>query len=127
MGGFDPIVVDDPIISYWKNTKLSNNHSNILYKNNSFTFETIKRGDVLKKNIKSLGLSKITQNSEVPTKIINENTTVLINCIHSTLNEVLQSGNFPSCLKWADVTPIFRKGLKYQVDIMDLSTFFKIY
>ena len=49
VGGFDPIVVDDPIISYWKNTKLSNYHSNFLYKNNSFTFETIKRGDVLKK------------------------------------------------------------------------------
>lgn len=28
VGGFDPIVVDDPIISYWKNTKLSNYHSN---------------------------------------------------------------------------------------------------
>ena len=61
-------------------------------------------------------MSKITQNSEVPTKIINENTKLLTSCIHSTLNEILQSGNFPSCLKWVDVTPIFIKGLRYQVD-----------
>lgn len=61
-------------------------------------------------------MSKITQNSEVPAKIINENTKLLTSCIHSTLNEVLQSGNFPSCLKWADVTHIFINGLRYQVD-----------
>ena len=28
---------------------------------------------------------------------------------------MVQSENFPSCLKWAEVTPIFRKGLRSQV------------
>ena len=68
------------------------------------------RGDVLKKKIKLLGRSKTSQNSGVPTKIIKENAELFTNFIHSGLNEAIQSGNFPSCLKWADVTHIFEKG-----------------
>ena len=40
----------------------------------------------------------------------------LTNFVYKLLNEAIQSGNFPSSLKWADVTPIFKNGLRCQVD-----------
>ena len=65
----------------------------------------------MKKN-KSLDISRSSQISDVRTKIIKENTELFTDFIHSALNEAIQSGNFLSYLKWADVTPIFKKGLK---------------
>ena len=71
----------------------------------SFNFEIIKRDDILKK-IKSLDKFKTSQNGDVLTKIIKKNTELFTDFIHSALNKAIQSGNFPSYLKWADVTPI---------------------
>ena len=67
------------------------------------------------KKIKSLDRSKTSQNGDAPTKVLKENAELFTDFIHSALNEAIQSGNFPSCLKWADVT-IFKKGLRSQVD-----------
>ena len=67
------------------------------------------------KKIKSLGRSKTSQNGDVLTKILKENAELFTDFIHSALNEVIQSGNFPSCQKWADVT-ILKKGLRSQID-----------
>ena len=64
----------------------------------------------------SLNLSIISQKSDVPTKIIKQNAELFTDFIHSALNEATQSGNFPYCLKWADVTPMFKKELRSQVD-----------
>ena len=72
--------------------------------------------DGVLKKIKSLDRSKTSQNGDVPTKIIKENADLFTDFIHSALNEAIQSGNFPSCLKWADVTPIFKKGFRSQID-----------
>ena len=85
------------------------------HENSTFTFEAIKQEYVLKE-IKSLDRSKTSQNGNVPNKIMEENAELFTDFIHSALNEATQSGNFPSCLKWADVTPIFKKGLRSQVD-----------
>ena len=68
------------------------------------------------KIFKSLDRSKTSQHGDVPTKAIKENAELFTDFIHSALNEAIQSGNFPSCLKWAEVTPIFKKGLRSQVD-----------
>ena len=89
---------------------------NFCHENISFNFETIKQDHVLKK-IKSLDISKTSQNTDVPFKIIKEN----------AVNEAIQSGNFPSCLKWADVTPILKKGLRSQVDNYRPVSFFQMY
>ena len=72
----------------------------------SFNFETLKRDNALKKN-KSLDISKTSQNSDVPTKIIKENAEFSTDFIHWELNEPIESANFAFNLKWADVTPIF--------------------
>ena len=106
--GIEPFVGDDPItfiLEKYKNHPSIIAIKNICHENKTFNFETIKRGDVLKK-IKSLDCSKTSQNGDVPTKIIKENAKFFTDFIHSALNESIQSGNFPSCLKWADITPI---------------------
>ena len=43
--------------------------------------------------------------------------TAFFTVIYSVINEAIQSGDLSSCLKWADVTPILKKGLRCQVDI----------
>ena len=109
--GIDPFVGEDPILHILGKYK---NHPSIIaiknfcHENKTFNFEAIKREDVLKK-IKSLDRSKTSQNGDVPNKIIKENAKLFTDFIHSALNEAIQSGNFPSCLKWAEITPIFKK------------------
>ena len=78
-GEIDPVVGDDPITFILE--KIQNHSSIIAIKNFChesifFNFETIKPDDVLKRN-KSLGISKTSQNSDVPTKIIKENAELL--------------------------------------------------
>ena len=110
----DRFVEDDPITFILE--KYKNHPSLIVIKN--FCHEnkarTIKRDDVLEK-VNSLDICKTSQNGGVPTKIIKENAELFTDFIHSVVNKAIQSGNFPSSLKWADVTPIFKKGLKSQV------------
>ena len=113
-GGIDPFVGDDPItfiLEKYKNYPSIIAIKNFCRENKTFNFETIKRDNVLKK-IKSLDRSKTSQNGDVSTKIIKENAELFTDLIPSALNEAIQSGNFPSCLKWADVTTIFKKGFK---------------
>ena len=109
--GIDPFIGKDPItfiLEIYKNHPSIIAMKNFCHENKTFNCETIKREDVLKK-IKSLNRSKTSQNGDAPIKIIKENAELLTDFIHSALNEAIQSGNFPSCLKWVEVTPILKK------------------
>ena len=68
---------------------------NLYHKNHSFNFGTIKPDNLLKKLISS-DISKISQNSDVRTKIIKQHMQLFIDFIHSALNWCIQSGNLPS-------------------------------
>ena len=117
--GLIQFVGDDPvtfILEKYQNHPSIIAMQNFCHENISFNFETIKQDHVLKK-IKSLDISKTSQNTDVPFKIIKEN----------AVNEAIQSENFPSCLKWADVTPILKKGLRSQVDNYRPVSFFQMY
>ena len=61
---------------------------------------------MFRKKLKPLDISKTSQNSNVRTKIIKQNVELFIDFIHSALNEVIQSGNFPSYLLLTDTTPL---------------------
>ena len=67
--GIDPITF---ILEKYKNHPSIKEVKENCYKNHSFNFKTIKRDDVLKKKIKSLDISKISQNSNIATKLIKE-------------------------------------------------------
>ena len=54
-------------------------------------------------------LNKASQYSDIPTKIIKENSDIFSNFICESINNSIKSSIFPSCLKHADVTPLHKK------------------
>jgi len=79
--------------------------------NQSFSFETLERADVLKEILK-LNSTKACQESDIPTRVIKENSEIFADFLLSPLNNTIKEGHFPDILKLADVTPIFKKGSK---------------
>ena len=61
------------------------------------------------KEILNLNNKKTSQNSDIPTKIIKENSDIFGKVLCSFINDSIKSFTFPSCLKEADVTPIHKK------------------
>ena len=59
--------------------------------------------------IRLLKLHKASQYSDIPTKIIKENSDILSNFICESINNSIKSSIFPSCLKHVDVTPLHKK------------------
>ena len=59
--------------------------------------------------IRLLKLNKASQYSDMPTKIIKENSDIFSNFICESINNSIKSSIFPSCLKHADVTPLHKK------------------
>ena len=55
---------------------------------------------------------KASQNSDIPTKIVKENSHIIRKVLCSFINDSIKSFTFPSCLKEADVIPIHKKDKK---------------
>ena len=66
----------------------------------------------IQKEILNLNNKKASQNFDIPTKIIKENSDIFEKALCSFINHWIKSFTFPSCLKKADVTPIHKKGKK---------------
>ena len=54
--------------------------------------------------------SKACQDTDVPTKILKENTDIFADFLHVSFNEFVKKSEFPSVLKQANITPVFKKG-----------------
>ena len=67
--------------------------------------------------IRSLNTAKSVQESNIPTKITKENE-LSADVLHVTFNECLESRDLASLLKWADVTPIFKKVRRTKIIII---------
>ena len=67
----------------------------------------------LEKEISLFKLNKASQYSDMLTKIIKENSDIFSNftCENSFIcaNNSIKSPIFPSCLKYIDVTPLYKK------------------
>ena len=93
------------------------NHPSILaiaseYKNRSnFFFHFISKEDVLTE-IKILDVSKAIQESDIPVKFIKANDNLFPEAICFYFNKSLENGQFPNCLKLANITPVFKKGVR---------------
>ena len=110
---FDPIIekVKDPtlkaILKYEK-------HPSILAirtkcnRNGAFSFKEVSFKEI-ETEIRLLKLNKASQYSDIPTKIIKENSDIFSNFICESINNSIKSSIFPSCLKHADVTPLHKK------------------
>ena len=72
-----------------------------------FSFNEINREEVLNE-INSLDITKAAQDTDVPTKIIKENSDIFSSIIQSSYNTTVKTCEFPAFLKCANVIPIHK-------------------
>ena len=77
-------------------------------RNGAFSFKEVSFKEI-ETEIRLLKLNKASQYSDIPTKIIKENSDIFSNFICESINNSIKSSIFPSCLKHADVTPLHKK------------------
>ena len=96
-----------------------NNPSVIAIKNlnsgSRFDFCRVSVHDV-EKEIRRLSTRKATQYSDLPVNILKENSDIFGEYICDFFNECVDKGTFPSILKHANITPVFKKGYKGSKD-----------
>ena len=92
------------------------NHPSILRKkevchgsNANFSFSTVKRTQLLNE-ITQLNSSKASQITDIPTKVIKQNSNIFTGFILTSFNQSVANSIFPSSLKNADITSVFKKG-----------------
>ena len=72
----------------------------------------IPKSDV-EREILNLDVSKTSQNSDIPTKIIKMNTDAFAEVLYNVFNRSLEVDGFPSGMKLANVTPVHKIGGRY--------------
>ena len=76
-----------------------------------FSFSNASVAD-LKKEIRKLAPRKATQNTNIPVRILKQNSDIFGNYICDFFNESVDKGVFPSILKNANITPIYEKDFR---------------
>ena len=64
----------------------------------------------IKKDILNLDNSKAFQESDISTKVIKVNSDIFVDILYEVFNRSLEVGTFPSIMKLAKVTPVYKKG-----------------
>ena len=94
-----------------------NKYSNIIVIKNkkkndqSFSFGPVTYDDVLKK-VNTLDTAKASQQSDITTKILRQNSDYFAEYFYENINQCISKSIFPSDLKLADVTPVYKKKSK---------------
>ena len=95
-----------------------------------FAFKNVQKEEILKE-INNLNINKATQNTNISTKIIKENSDIFGDFIFSNLNCCVNTSSYPSLLKSADITPVHKKDLKSEKNdyrpVSILSNISKVY
>ena len=65
---------------------------------------------------RKLQTTKMTQQNDIPTKILKENSELFARYFHKNINFCIENSIFPSDLKVVDVTPAFKKKSKTSKD-----------
>ena len=104
------------------------NHSNKKIKEhfNSkeiFTFREFKETEIIK-IIKELSKNKASIFKDIPVKIMINSVHVYSQGFTNNSNYYVKSGNFPDTLKYADMTPVFKKGDTKDKRTIDLQVLF---
>ena len=129
----DFLKTDDPILNAIN--KFKKHPSVVMIKekrssSNGFSFFQVQYDDILKK-IKDLNISKTSQQTDIPTKILKQNSEYFAKYFHENINYCIENSEFPSDLKSADVTPVYKKNSKSVKDnyrpVSILSNVSKIY
>ena len=76
-----------------------------------FSFKNVQEEEILKE-LNNLNINKATQNTDIATKIIKENSDIFGDFIFSNFNCFINSPSYPLLLKRADITPVHKKDSK---------------
>ena len=83
------------------------------------------------KIVNTLNTAKVSQQSDIPTKILKQNSDYFAEYFYENINQCISKSIFPSDLKLADVTLVYKKKLKNSKDnyrpVSILSNISKIY
>ena len=83
------------------------------------------------KTVNTLDTAKASQQSDLPTEILKQNSDFFAEYFYENINQCISKSIFPSDLKLADVTPVYKKKLKNAKDnyrpVTILSNISKIY
>ena len=66
----------------------------------------------IEKVIWKLDVNKAWQNSDIPIKVLKENTNIFSNFLSISFNNSIKLSTFPEILKHGDITPLYKKGKK---------------
>ena len=83
------------------------------------------------KELNNLNINKVTQNTDIPAKIIKENSDIFGDFVYSNLNCFINTSIHSSLLKTADITPTHKKDSKSEKNnyrpVSILSNISKVY
>ena len=85
----------------------------------SFDFQHIFETDILLV-IENLDSSKAFQKDNIPPKILKDNKDICSTFLTNDVNRCIGNGKFPLNLKYADITPLFKKHIGRKNQIIDL-------
>ena len=68
----------------------------------------------IEKEMKSLNTNKASHSSDIPTEILKQNVDFFSPFILDYVNKSISSSTFPSALKLADITQVYKKDFRYQ-------------
>ena len=68
------------------------------------------------KKVNTLDNAKFSQQSDTPTKILKQNSDYFAEYFYENINQCISKSRFPSDLKLADVTPVYKKKSKNSKD-----------
>ena len=74
----------------------------------SFAFEFVSLEEKIKE-VNKLSIKKASQTLDMSVKIIKENKDLISYFVNNNFNNALSSSQYPNGLKYADVTPVFKK------------------
>ena len=79
--------------------------------NSHFHFNEVSVEEVYKK-IRKLIPRKSAQSTDIPIRVLKENADIFADYICGFFNESIKKSTFPSILKNANITPVFKKGYR---------------
>ena len=74
-----------------------------------FCFRELEKEEI-QKEIHNLNNNKVSQHSDIPTKIIKRNSDIFNDFLYVSTNSSIKSFLFPSCLKTANIAPMYNNG-----------------
>ena len=105
------VITDDPVENAIEEFKRHPNITRINeegFTQDKFSFQDVTKSDI-SLVIKNIDSSKSYQKENIPPKLLKENNDICALVIYNDINKNISKGKFPSNLKKADISPIFKK------------------